>query len=104
MNAYITGSRAYGYPREDSDVDLVVLCSEADCKIIWKQNGYGRLQFGIINLVLFNADNPTDLNRYHKWKKAHDSLVARAPVTKEEAILCFREAGAESIYFQGGKK
>jgi hypothetical protein len=30
MNAFICGSRAYGTPRPDSDVDLVVLVSAAD--------------------------------------------------------------------------
>lgn len=28
MNAFITGSHAYGTPREDSDIDLVVLVED----------------------------------------------------------------------------
>lgn len=34
MNALLTGSRVYGVPREDSDVDLVLLVSETELNIL----------------------------------------------------------------------
>ena len=100
MQAYITGSRAYGTPREDSDIDLVVALSGKDLCTIWESVKHVKLMFGNLNLVAFNLDNAEDMERYQKWLAVHESLVKRAPVTKEEAIAAFREAGAESVYLK----
>ncbi len=100
MNAFITGSRAYGTPREDSDIDLVVACSTDEISTLWElcEHPHAKCVFGKLNLVLFNVEKPEDVERYQRWKGAHDRLVARAPVTKDEAIKEFRDAGAESVY------
>lgn len=99
MKAFITGSRAYGTPREDSDIDLVIAASASDLFLLWENKDEGKgLRFGKLNLVTFNLDNPEDVERYEKWKAVHNDLVSRKPVTKDEAIKCFREAGAEHNY------
>jgi hypothetical protein len=104
MKSYITGSRVYGYPREDSDIDLVVALSDADYRSLWawkvseNPSVKPKLMYGNLNLVAFNVDWPDDLARFHKWKAVHDVLCTQAPVTKEFAIEAFRAGGAEGNY------
>lgn len=100
MEAYITGSRAYGTPRDNSDIDLVIACRTDDISTLWEftEANDGRCAYGLLNLVVFNLDKPDEVKRYESWKAAHDRLVARSPVTKDDAIKEFREAGAESHY------
>lgn len=100
MRAYITGSRAYGTPREDSDIDLVIACGTSDLFALWAVVEHTKLMFGRLNLVAFNVDIPEEAARYERWLSVHNSLVARRPVTKEEAIAAFREADAESAYLE----
>lgn len=100
IHSYITGSRAYGYPTESSDLDLVVVLHEQDYKDVWKFKSSTSLMFGNLNLVLFNADNEEDMRRYAAWKAAHDFCVANRPMCKEDCIQVFRIAGAESKYME----
>ena len=100
MRAYITGSRAYGTPREDSDIDLVIACGSNDLFELWESVDHVRLMFGKLNLVAFNVDVPEEAARYERWLAVHKSLVARKPVTKEQAIAAFREADAEGTYLK----
>lgn len=102
MRAYITGSRAYGTPRDDSDIDLVIACGSNDLFELWESVDHTRLMFGKLNLVAFNVDVPEEAARYERWLKVHNGLVERKPVTKEQAIAAFREADAESIYLKEG--
>lgn len=92
---FITGSRAYGYPREDSDVDLVVGVSGDDAMELWKHGSSGEAscRFGKLNLITFHLDSSTGPDRFKEWRRVHDSLVARKPVTREEAVAAFQEAG-----------
>ncbi len=97
--AFITGSRAHGTPRDDSDIDLAVPLHEKDYRTLWALAGaLGKLQFGNLNLVAFNMDCPKDAKRFRAWKKTNYELCYRGPVTKEEACKAYREAGAESVY------
>lgn len=106
MKAFITGSRAYGYPKDDSDVDLAILCSNVDLEILWteayrehgKRDGSPKLMFGHLNLVAFDADDPEEVKRFERWREAHNKLVAMAPVTKDVAIKMFRQHDAEGRY------
>lgn len=102
MKSFITGSRAYGTPTADSDVDLVVVVNTTDIKLLWefKQDEH-RLMFGKLNLVCFNVDNPDDMCRFERWLAVHNDLVLRRPVTKEEAIAAFRAADAECPNYTG---
>lgn len=91
-SGFVTGSRAYGTPREDSDIDLVVLITEqqlgklvASCAIgETKNTTYNGdktiLRFGRLNLFCM-----TSFVRYDLWKKGTDELIARRPVTRQEA-------------------
>lgn len=103
VNAYITGSRAYGhlYATDESDIDLAVLVSGEDAGFLWTLSGMDQMQklmYGKINLILFDADNPQEIVRWYKWREAHDYLMAHPPATKEDAIKVFRENGAEKQY------
>jgi predicted nucleotidyltransferase len=102
MKSFITGSHAYGTPRLDSDVDLVVLISPHAAEILashipeegWdgenhQVKNYGlpdepkitNLVFGKLNLIcLYNEKD------FRNWKALTDDLIERAPVTREEAI------------------
>lgn len=106
MNSFITGSRAYGKPRDDSDIDLVVCVSSKDLKKLWAlalndpSNEEKQLRFGKINLVAFNLDCPEERGRYVRWSATNQSLIARKPVSKEEAIEAFRASDAEKNYTQ----
>ena len=96
--AFITGSRAHGSPREDSDIDLAVPLHEKDYRTLWALSGGNKLQFGNLNIVAFNMDDAKDYARFFAWKKTNYQLCKRKPVTKDEACLAYRKAGAESQY------
>lgn len=98
MNAFLTGSRAYGTPRPDSDVDLCVLLSHDDLEALALQapqpNGEpasgddndASLRFGRLNVIAM-----TDPDRFAAWKEATTELVARKPVTRDQAIKLIDE-------------
>lgn len=59
MNAFITGSHAYGTPNKDSDVDLVVRMSKATLKKLHELSGIKEgepLRFGNLNLIACTND------------------------------------------------
>lgn len=98
MNAFLTGSRAYGTPRTDSDVDICVLLSHDDLEALALQapqsNGEpasgdendASLRFGRLNLIAM-----TDPARFGAWKEATAELVARRPVTRDQAVKLIDE-------------
>lgn len=99
--SFITGSRAHGTPREDSDIDLAVPLHEKDYKTLWALNDGNKLMFGKLNIVAFNMDSPEDAERFKAWRKTNYELCAKKPVSKEDACLAYRAAGAESNYKEG---
>lgn len=89
MNAFITGSHAYGTPNENSDIDLAILCSESDSQFLWRniQDGF-TLRTGKLNILAFyNAKN------FECWREVTNQLKAIAPVTREDAVAAFSAAG-----------
>lgn len=101
MNAFVTGSRAYGKPKVGSDVDLVVLVSKEDMAIL-KQTAdpvatlhpeYGDivsvpLRFGKLNLIV-----TTSAIDYGVWLKGTERLEAMAshePVSRATAVDLFK--------------
>ncbi len=106
---FLTGSRAYGKAREDSDIDLVMLVDEAGFKLLQKlskssmQAGFksdslfnreeyeldqGKsdcLRFGSLNLIVH-----TNENVYNGWKKATEKMVKLSnrgkPVDRKTAV------------------
>lgn len=100
MTAVVTGSRAYGDPRPDSDVDLVVLCSEVDIALLREladgQEAGPRhpsggpddasLRFGRLNLIAVASPK-----RFEQWRLDTALLRLRAEregrrLTREEAV------------------
>jgi len=106
--AFITGSRAYGTPREDSDLDLAILVSEKDLKQLetiadkepdkkprYDDPTYGNsLRFGQLNLVCM-----LDSDEYEHWKEITQKLIEIKPVTRKEAIdaICTGELPHKKI-------
>ena len=101
MKAFLTGSRAYGAPRPDSDVDMVLLADEnvitllrAVCDAGWldQENQYdanhspgkstgGSFKFGKLNIIAFS-----DEDRFMAWKIATGNLIRRdVPVDRMDA-------------------
>jgi len=102
MKAFITGSHAYGTPTEDSDIDLVVQVSPGDLERLAILSGdtaaehYGvsgtqYLRFGGLNLLA--VDNDID---YQIWLEGTKELVARRPVTRDEAVAVFKRRQKEA--------
>jgi hypothetical protein len=83
VKAFLTGSRAYGTPRPDSDVDLVVCVSKdeaAKLRELSDDPDARSVRFGRLNLVIC-----TDRKLWDAWALGTDELKARAPVTRDEA-------------------
>ncbi len=82
--AFVTGSRAYGTPRADSDLDLVVRVSEAGADALRRMsdNGHGYpCRYGRLNLIIV-----TDDDQWIARKAQHIGCRREAPVTRERAI------------------
>lgn len=111
MIAILTGSYAYGTPREDSDVDIAILVSDSVKKILKskadKVNGsmsYGHeiecglsLHFGKLNMMVFTEQAFFDL-----WEEGTKRLKARGPVTREQAVEEFERLRKQYHYEQAG--
>lgn len=98
MSAFLTGSRAYGTPREDSDIDLCLLMDEDEAEALiefcggWQEVSDSPYKGGMclfmlthtgkkLNIILF-----VDSNQHRAWKDATKELMARRPVTRKEAV------------------
>ncbi len=104
MQSFLTGSRVYGIPRPDSDIDLCVLMSYSEMRIL--VDAHGRepgeegsalpratsLRFGSLNLLV-----TFDEGAFSEWKIATDDLSKVYPVTRDDAIEHFKKCEAERI-------
>lgn len=94
--AFVTGSRAYGLPGIDSDIDLVVLISTANLDRLLALGGTRPavpgdedyiaaggtpLRFGSLNLICC-----TDKAQYDVWSEGTKRLKMQAPVSRDFAI------------------
>ena len=84
----LTGSRVYGSPRIDSDVDLVVLVDKETAKKLedLSDGGTYPVKFGTLNLILV-----TDERSFEVWKEGTEHLKHVAETTsitptREQAI------------------
>lgn len=97
LAAFVTGSHAYGTPHEESDIDLVVLVSEADLNRLmivgtqdetvreYRKKTWGTpLRFGGLNLLCCTTEA-----QYRTWRKGTAMLKQRKPVTREQAVTQF---------------
>lgn len=88
MNAFVTGSHAYGTPRPDSDIDLAVSLTPSELWDLARQadsrsgscDKVDSLMFGRLNLICLSEPH------FAAWKAATEELVARRTVSREEAI------------------
>lgn len=97
MNAFITGSRAYGNARPDSDIDLVIRVDEQTARTLREladpdslvNDLANSVRFGRINLLLCTTDD-----EWHVWRNGTTDLINRAningPVGRMEAIFLFQ--------------
>lgn len=89
--AFVTGSRVYGTPREDSDVDLCVVISSEDLAVLTElADGDGAssasIRFGKLNLIALTPAN------YEAWLESTETLKLRKPVTRDEAVTVIKAA------------
>ena len=99
MQSFLTGSRAYGTPRPDSDIDLCTLVSYRDMRTIMEacnQTDIGSpvprsisLKFGQLNLIL-----TCDPRSFAEWQVATRDLWEARPVTRDDAIEHFKKCEA----------
>ena len=99
-HAFVTGSRVYGKPHADSDVDFVVRCSMYEARELAEllevnleeSESYEEqsIQFrvGKLNLILCTTDK-----RFDAWAKGTGELFGRAlqgeTISREEACAHF---------------
>jgi predicted nucleotidyltransferase len=93
MKAFITGSRAYGKPKPESDIDLVIRV-EPQVEDFLRQNadsvpGKAGIRYGNLNLIMCSTDR-----KYELWEQGTEELIAEAPVTREQACKKFKDLEA----------
>ena len=95
--AFITGSRAYGIPRDDSDVDLVVRADGKTIKLLVELLGRHASDYdgdsvsirtGGLNLHLCHDDKT-----FEKWERGTAILRDLAPISREQAVKTFSTLG-----------
>jgi len=95
MKAVLTGSRRYGTPRADSDVDVVIRADEQKLieTLVANADGTGSMgaghdqfsvKYGKLNLIVCLTDAA-----YLTWADGNASLDAQAPVTRDNAVKVF---------------
>lgn len=96
--SFLTGSRVYGSPREDSDYDLVVLIDKDDANRLatGSDDGIGELaakygqevtnlQFGKLNLILVYTQEEFDFWR-RVTNELHSIAASKGPVLRDFAV------------------
>lgn len=106
-SAFITGSRAYGVPRPDSDLDIVVLVNAELGELLtqladpMKVGEKGITRFGNLNLIVTYSQEEFDC-----WRIATADLVEMSinhgPVSRETAVkyidMIFEQRGVNVQY------
>lgn len=105
--SFVTGSHAYGTPDSLSDVDLVILVTEDDLKIlkeqsddkhVWDTDYQHRapqaacLRFGKLNVIACTTEEA-----FMVWRKGTKKLKADAPVLRSVACGLFGELRAREL-------
>lgn len=89
MKSFLTGSRAYGTPRPESDYDLVVLIDkdlEATLRASFSVPEDESLKLKGANGQELNLICVNDEDEYKAWFHATEFLKEVAPVSREHAI------------------
>lgn len=101
--AFVTGSRRYGTPRPESDLDLIVPIGEGELRWlvgILPPELFGgsasdvskavSIRSGPLNLILV-----PDADHLDGWRRGTRILQREGPVSREEAVATFRGIRAE---------
>lgn len=106
MKIILTGSRAYGKPTEDSDIDLVLLSETDEDSILFQilrsqgnrieedsdSKFYTNLRFGKLNLIL--CENPCT---FRVWEEGTKLLQRFMPVAREQAVYVLSGFRCETL-------
>lgn len=96
---FITGSRAYGSPSDDSDLDIVIRCDRYVAAVVEALVGKSSsdydhesvsVQCGNVNLHLCTTDR-----EYDRWKLGTRSCEVVAPIDRDTAKKLMRVAGVD---------
>jgi hypothetical protein len=90
--AFLTGSRVYGQPTPESDVDLVVFISEEDKEILSKlADTILPIRFGKLNVIALTNEDAFDAWKAATKKVKHHMLLNNdsKPLDKKDACLLF---------------
>lgn len=103
MESLLTGSRVYGTPTDESDIDVVCLMSHdefhallamadnPDCETRPASGKASQsLRFGKLNLICVT---PNEYDKFTAWKDGTAHLKSIAPVTREAAVEHFKSRG-----------
>jgi len=98
--AFLTGSRVYGIPREDSDIDMVILVSENDSETLKNISDTGKypIQFASLNLILVKNQE-----EYNRWLLAMRRCLINKPVDRDTAILIHKQVGITTKVHLSGR-
>lgn len=106
MNSFITGSRAYGTPREDSDIDLVIRISEKDALMIldncdepprnaliehYGLSGLHCIRYGKLNVLMCTSDIYFDA-----WRMGTHLCAKKGQLSHDEAVEIFQKVFQEA--------
>lgn len=90
---FVTGSHAYGTPRPDSDIDVVILIDKTTKDFISdfadksdKTPGHYAMRFGVLNLICCIYKE-----QYNAWREGTLRLIKESPVSRERAIEVLQE-------------
>jgi predicted nucleotidyltransferase len=99
MKALLTGSRVYGTPTEESDIDMVVLVTDEELVrlAMLADEGDKGLKFGRLNLITVTTEKA-----FAVWEEGTKWLESKKPVTREQAVRLLtamrQDAGLELDY------
>lgn len=106
----LTGSRVYGLPDDDSDIDLVVMVNSYTHDLLarfadqsnekdpdYDRFGSRSLRYGKLNLICIF--NPVE---YEVWRKGTKALQRQAPVSRAYACRFFDKLRLEANLLQKG--
>ena len=85
MNAFLTGSRIYGTPSENSDIDLVVLMNQTEIEML---SSKFPIRFEKLNIIAVN-----NAHEFSLWKEAMELCVNEMPVSRDRAIEIHKAVG-----------
>lgn len=96
MRSFITGSRAYGSPTEESDIDLVILVDNYDASVLQTHSDapdpsdkLSHCRYGNLNILLCRTEQ-----EFLAWATGTATLIKKQcnekrPIPREEAIELF---------------